>query len=176
MSRALRFDTASLYAAIGELTVTHQRIDDVLEHVFATALGGSYARAIAIFRVVKGAENQRRLVSAALVDGKADYQTRWQSLVARIDAAGRLRGQIVHSQLVRWGGGLVVDLEHPDTPARSIEEPSWKVAKVRDKRLASMIGVAEIEELTDECDQISRAIASLLDDLRAANASTPPSA
>jgi hypothetical protein len=99
-----RAERQQFYAIVGHCILTFQHVEDYLEDIFAAVLGGSRARADAIFASVRGIDRKIQIISAAAVGLQGDPWTQLLPLMNRAKKASDIRGQIAHANPVRHGG------------------------------------------------------------------------
>lgn len=110
------------YALIGHCVTSYQTVEDYLPKVFSAALGGSEAKASAIFQLARGLEAKLDAVMAALVESPESQQSRWTRLLRRVAKAAEARNQIAHASPVHHGGGLTIIMsENPEKKSQVIQ-------------------------------------------------------
>jgi len=90
--------------------IGYQNIEDHLQTLFVSALGGPPEKARKIFSVARGLEAKLYLVSAALSDAEQSLQMRWDGLKKRVILAAESRNQIAHSSPVSTADPIIVTM------------------------------------------------------------------
>lgn len=85
------------YAAIGNCLTLFQSIDEYLPTVFASALGGSEARAASLFAIARAFDVKLKLIDAAMIGCDAAPAAYWPALESRLRQAFAARNQIAHA-------------------------------------------------------------------------------
>jgi hypothetical protein len=101
-----RAEQQQFYALVGHCILRFQHVEDYLEDIFAAVLGGSRARADAIFASVRGIDRKIQIISAAAVGLQGEPWTQLLPLLNRAKKASDIRGQIAHANPVRHGGSV----------------------------------------------------------------------
>lgn len=106
--KKFRAEQQQFYAIVGHCILRFQHLEDYLEDVFAAVLGGSRARADAIFASVRGIDRKIQIISAAAVGLQGAPWPQLLPLLTRAKRASDIRGQIAHANPVRHGGSLKI--------------------------------------------------------------------
>jgi len=103
-----RAEQQQFYALVGHCILRFQHVEDYLADIFAAVLGGSTARADAIFASVRGIERKIQIISAAAVGLQGEPWPQLLPLMNRVKKASDIRGQIAHANPVRHGGSFKI--------------------------------------------------------------------
>lgn len=102
--RAFREKQRRFYALVGHCILRFQHVEDYLEEVFASVLGGSRPRADAIFASVRGIDRKTEIIRAAATGLSGEPWDQLPPLLRRVKEASDVRGQIAHANPVQNGG------------------------------------------------------------------------
>lgn len=133
--RAFREKQQRVYALVGHCILRFQHVEDYLEDVFASVLGGSRPRADAIFASVRGIDRKTEIIRAAATDLSGEPWDQLAPLLRRVKEASDVRGQIAHANPVQNGGLTRIKIKTGNgrvTEVVSVEQVSsshWELHK-----------------------------------------------
>ena len=104
------------FAEAGQCIIEYQKLEDSLEGIFLSALGGPERRAAKIFSVARGLEAKLDIVTAACYDLSEPLMAQWNELKKRVTQAAINRNQIAHSRPVSTSDPII--LTPSTTPGR----------------------------------------------------------
>lgn len=144
-----RFDAhrVRFFALIGHCVTQYQSVEEFLPKVFAAALGGSEAKALAIFALARGLEAKLDAITAALTDAAAEHKNSWASLMKRVAKAAAARNQIAHASPVHHGGSMTIILDREPTRVHRVVQTGWSKMELRKRtRAGEAVWTAELME------------------------------
>jgi hypothetical protein len=161
--KKFRAEQQQFYAIVGHCILRFQHVEDYLEDIFAAVLGGSRARADAIFASVRGIDRKIQIITAAAVGLQGEPWPRLTPLMNRVKKASDIRGQIAHANPVRHGGSLKIKVRMDG--GRTVETVG--VERVEDARYelhkrAKQTTIFKVEDLRREYDFVDHIFSDMI--------------
>jgi hypothetical protein len=158
-----RAEQQQFYALVGHCILRFQHVEDYLEDIFAAVLGGSRARADAIFASVRGIDRKIQIIDAAAVGLQGEPWIQLLPLLNRAKKASDIRGQIAHANPVRHGGSVRIKVRRDgDRIVETVGVERVEDARFELHKRAKETTVFKVEDLRTEYDFIDHIFTDMI--------------